>query len=456
MKLTVFKKVYIIYLIVLFILAGAVLVAVSMQLEIYEKSQPMKTVNTAIEKLKASAEENTLAENFDLSDYSEDEIAKYAGKIKGSELRAEVLSGSYSDSEQIYGIYSGEDLVAKVKLESNKSKQLLLILTVSDWKLAEIKPVNAKTQYKYKYKFTAPMGITVFVNGTEAEKKELESGTEYTLYASKQDFSDVTITLSDGFGNEVPYKIGDKTEVLTYAIGIPSNFKISLGNTDLSKYLTGSEEIKAYEYCYQYADLPKLNTYTFKNALAAPKAEITDNLGNKVDYEYTENNVFMTDVQAGKDEIPASIKSEVNVFKATEAYSLFLTGDLVDYEYDDAGKKWQKRTGNKAKDKGVAELKTYLHSYLAEATKKWVNSVDYTFTSDHYLKNPPFIDEAVTNFVSYGDDFFSCDIKFVQEIVVSRGTYVPNRFNCTCYFIKNPDYNGKNQKWLFAEKIDVK
>ncbi len=50
----------------------------------------------------------------------------------------------------------------------------------------------------------------------------------------------------------------------------------------------------------------------------------------------------------------------------------------------------------------------------------WAHSIDITFTSSHTLKNPPFANVRIENFVIYGDSAFSCEVYLEKNMVVKN------------------------------------
>ena len=68
----------------------------------------------------------------------------------------------------------------------------------------------------------------------------------------------------------------------------------------------------------------------------------------------------------------------------------------------------------------------------------------------HILKTPPFTDEVVSNYISYGRNVFSCDVAFKKNMYLTKTEEdVVDETNSTFYFIK---YEGH---WVIVELCDV-
>jgi len=106
--------------------------------------------------------------------------------------------------------------------------------------------------------------------------------------------------------------------------------------------------------------------------------------------------------------------------------------------------------------KGFGTMKNYLieDSYLYDVAYKWVTTKDSTYTPKHTLNSPPFTEEKVSDFVSYGDNIFSCNIYFVKHMhLTSRDMDVDDVMNSTFFFMNYDDTEDgeDNPQWVIID-----
>ena len=108
--------------------------------------------------------------------------------------------------------------------------------------------------------------------------------------------------------------------------------------------------------------------------------------------------------------------------------------------------------------KGFGTMKEYLitDSYLYDVAYKWVTNIDITFTFSHVLKNPPFTEEKVSNYVSFADNLFSCDIYFIKHMADVKDRNegaIEDVMNSTFYFMyyDETDDGKDNPRWVILD-----
>lgn len=490
MKKYIFWIVYAVFVIGL-IGAGAWTVGyVQEVLEDYEVSQPEKVVERQIESIKEAAAQDRLEEiiefyeleqaeyDIDISDFSE-----YKDKIKNAKELSYKIKNGYSETEQKFNILADDEVVAVLTLESVKEEVKLAILTVNEWQVKSLTPIITLTNYNYTVE--VPEGFQVTINGTTLRNPEAseEAGWETyvveTLYSEpeikiydeygKEALYDIvnnhvtpivysyslripkeftvsaggkvqegtavademvysfltlyeSLELQDAHGNCVEYKGGDSIFTYNYVIKLPDNFKMSVNGRDAAAYITETAANEKYQYCAEYAEMPGLVTYEIKNAICEPAIEIYDNLGQSVECVF-ENGAFEITEQAGLASIPEEVAAKVDVLEIAKMWSKLMTNDL------------------EGSQNGFGTMKEYLipDSYLYDVAYKWVTNIDITFTFAHKLKNPPFTEERVTNYVSYGENLFSCDIYFVkhmEDLKDRNEGEIEDVMNSTFYFMQ--------------------
>ncbi|MBQ8633193.1 MAG: hypothetical protein IJ420_06265 [Lachnospiraceae bacterium] len=477
----------------------------------YELSQPEKVVEKQLEVIREAAAKDALDtvitfQKLDQAEYDIDisDFREYKDKIKNAKELTYKIKNGYSETEQKFNILADGEVVAVLSLESMQEEIKLAILKVNEWQVREITPII--TLVNYNYTVEVPKGFSVEINGTkltDAVASE-QAGWEYyvveTLYSEPQikicdaygkeahydiannhvkpvvyrfelrlpkeisvyaggrlqegtaqgeekSYSFITLheslELKDAHGNAVEYKGGDDILTYNYVIKLPDNFKVSVNGQEAAAYITDSYANEKYQYCEEYAKMPGFFTYEINNALCEPAVGILDNLNQKVECVF-ENGVFELTEQTSLDAIPEEIAAEIDVLEVAKMWSKFMTKDL------------------EGSQKGFGTMKKYLikNSYLYNVAYKWVTNIDITFVFGHVLKNPPFTDEKVTNFISYGDNLFSCDIYFVkhmEDLKDRNEGEIEDVMNSTFYFMKYDETNDgvDNPKWVILDIAEI-
>lgn len=435
---------YIAYVLVLVVLVSKTVNYVNGVLQEYEASQPEVIVQAQVDRLKAAVANDTTESvitfheieqaeyDIDISDFRE-----YKDKLKNAKELTYKTKNSYSETEQQFYVLADEEPVAVVTLESVKEEIKLAILTVNKWQVKSVTPIL--TLATYNYIIEAPEGFRVTINGTElSEVQKAENGWE--TYVVETLYSEPEIKLYDSYGNEAIYDIVDNhviPMVYTYRLKLPDNFQVTIEGTSADGYVTAAEEIAKFRYAAEYSKMPQILTYTITNVACEPEIAIFDNFNQKVECVF-ENYAFEVTEQSCLDYVPEEITSQIDVLETGKQWSRFMTGDLE---------------GSK---KGFGTMKQYFiqDSYLYDVAYKWVTNKDSTYTPKHSLKNPPFTEEKVSNFVSYGDQVFSCSIYFVKHMyLTSYKMDVDDTMNSTFYFMKYDDTeDGKdNPRWVIID-----
>ena len=505
MKKKLFWKCYAVFAALLVILCASALIYVNGVLKEYEVSQPEKAVEAQIERIREAAAAGTLEQvmefqelsqaeyDIDISDYKE-----YKEKIKqAKEFTYKVKTGSYSETEQQFSVLADGEAVAVVSLRSAGEEIKLAILTISDWQVDSVVPVMKLMNYNYTVEL--PKGFSVTINGTQlTDAKDLGNGWEayavetlysepeikvydsygaevvydivdnkvvpivftyhlrlpksFTVYAGgkeqegdKEQTEKVysittihdTLELADAYGNHVEYRGGDSIYTYSYTMTLPDNFTVTVNGASAEEYIVGRTENEKYRYIKEYATLPGLTVYEMPDALAAPKTEITDNLGQTFEAQFDGYALEITG-QTGAETPSADVLSPSEVLDIAKKWSLLMTGDL---------------TGSQ---NGFGAMKPYLiqNSYLYNVAYKWVNGIDFTFTSSHTLEEPPFTGETVTNYVIYNENLFSCDVAFVKHMYLYKTEqYVTDEMNSTFYFFRYGE--GDAARWVILDIQEI-
>lgn len=504
MKKFVFWILYIIYISALAVLVSKAVTYVKGELIEYEASQPEKVVEAELTRLKDAVKNDTTESvitfheieqaeyDIDISDFRE-----YKDQLENAEQLTYKMKNSYSEAEQQYYIMADEEAVAVLTLESVKEEVKLAILTVNEWRVKSVTPIL--TLANYDYVIDVPKGFRVTINGTSLSgAKEAENGWEtyvvetlysepeikiydaygnealydiaenhvtpivytysiklptgFTVFAGGMEQKGVTegdevrydiitlqesLELEDAYGNRITYKGGDSIYTYDYVVKIPDNFQITVAGKPADGYITATEEIVKFQYAAEYSKMPQMQTYTITKAFCEPEILIFDNINQKVECVF-ENYYFEITEQTGLDSVPEEIAAQIDVLDIAKKWSKFMTRDL------------------EGSNRGFGTMKKYFieDSYLYQMAYKWINSADSSYTPKHTYKKPPFSGETVNNFISYGDDIFSCDIYLVKHMhLTSFKMDVDDVLNSTFYFLNYDDTEDgeDNPHWVIID-----
>ena len=99
---------------------------------------------------------------------SSDVIAEgFRNAIKGKQLTWKAES---SGTQAVYGIYDGETKIARAAFEAYNQKQIMVILTISEWKAVNVEPI---VKGHYSVHLELPEGYGASVNGLALTEEEL-------------------------------------------------------------------------------------------------------------------------------------------------------------------------------------------------------------------------------------------------------------------------------------------
>ncbi len=504
-----FQQIFLCFLLVLIVLVSACLLYVHRLLTTYEESQPERLVEQAIATLAQKAEDRTLfGKDTLVTDGTLEEgmdlPSLYAHMIKDPETRYTTKAGLHEANELVYTVKSKDGIpLAEITLEAvGEPVTKLAVFTWQEWKLRSVEPVFApktytltvpeaftvtvngiilsgadgtpaaegsvlytlnnlhvipevqiigeggeKAEYSvkgdriipviYDYNLTLPSALSLTLNGTPMEGTETENG--YRLYDICL-LQKPEVAITDPYGNTVLYE-GGNTLPLTYLTVDATELHTvrvngALVPDDSVTYRSNPE----YEAFAEYVtDLPRLASYTIAVLQDKPVIQITDPKGNVIPVEKGTRTLDLTEF-SGEDTIPAEIAAEVDPLAIAKKWSLFVSKDLAGQNY------------------GLYEIAQYLipNSYQYKIATNYAYGIDITFTSIHTLKDPPFTDETVTNFIRITEDCFSVDVSFSKHMILSNGELVDS-MNERLYFVKydDPANDWDTPAWKLASMKEM-
>ena len=432
MKKSKFLKSYSIFIAVMLVLSLAAILYIRGLLVKYEASQPERKVEEQIGLLEDAARTGKIENVISFDGYKPEsdekkasDISAYVAKLAGGNLRYEEQP---SVTGVVYNITSGNETLAKVTLESVETKTKLIVFNFEKWEVKSLEPAIIDKALE----LPAAIGIKVNGEAISGTKNEETGMVTYNICS----LTTPEIILCDVAGNETKFDASKAVTTYGYSISAPSNYTVYANTLVVDTAVAKSEPIADYEYVYEYCDkLPTQLTYDLYFLSNDVDFKITDNLGADVDFEM-ENRKILLEGQASQGGIPDAISAQIDVMDAAQQWSLFMTDDL-------------QGTNN-----GYSTINKLLidDSYLQSVAWKWATGIDITFTSLHNLGPVPFLDQEISNYVSYGENCFSCTVKFKKHmLLIGRGNIeVMDPMDSTFYFV-NMAEEGEAPLWLIAD-----
>lgn len=168
--------------------------------------------------------------------------------------------------------------------------------------------------------------------------------------------------------------------------------------------------------------IPKIKHYLIKDLYNIPSIKILNSFGQEVTYKIDDNKIIVdnyivcNDISDGK----KYFAYDFDPLMVAKKWSLYLSSDLY-------GKR------------GFYELKPYLlkGTDLYTRAYNWSVNYDIYFTSSHVLSDKPFTNVIYNNFVIYSVDFFSVDISFDKNMILSNGDNKVDKLSETFYFLNS-------------------
>ena len=501
-----FQFVYLTFLAFMVSAAVAAMLYVRVTLEEYRDALPERVVEAQIELLRKDAADGTLwdkypppetetgkfEENIDVKSY-------YAGLLSGDGVSYALKAGNDTGTEKTYNILSGDNVVAEVTLQmQGEERTKIFILNIADWALKEVRlPIET-----HNYTIDVPYDLSVTVNGIELDEDDraVVNGTfsgyeikglffapsisitdkdgqqaEYRISGStvKVVLFDYSLTLprtlrvtvdgevhtgdalsdgmirhdirrlshpdvkiSDLFGNTVSYEGGNYLDLTYFSVNAPGNFHITIDGALAPEEVRETIENVSLDNIRRYdPSVPEYYNYCIAILKKDAAVEIRDSFGKAVEYD-RETTVLDLTESGGLARIPDEIAAEIDVLAVAKRWSLFMTKDLEGAAY-----------GFYNISKDLIE-----GSPLYDSARRWVNSIDITFTSLHTLGNPPFSEESAANFTRLSENSFYVDVVLVKDMYVN-GALVPDTMNNRLYFVKydSTDDGIENPIWKLAD-----
>lgn len=212
----------------LVILIGVFSLYVNSTMKDYEASQPELIIDDLVAELesgKTTSIEGASASKFEAENAV---MEQFTELVSGSELT--YSRASLTSDKAVYSVKKDSTEVAKVTVKASNTRNVLAILSISDWSLESIEMTGVKGNNSIK--ITAPDSYKVCVNDVElgeAEKLENTEQAEGLQYAAEYVDVPVLVTYEvSGLINEPVVTVFDGNNE---AVAVPAavNSKISIG-----------------------------------------------------------------------------------------------------------------------------------------------------------------------------------------------------------------------------------
>ena len=505
-KLSAFRLVFLIYIL---ILAGLVLAAVSYVsslLREYEASQPEAYVQQAVEQLRTDAASGDFWSKYSgISEINPGEFeqnidvkAQYLVQFTSENLEF-TQNSAPSEDELCYDVKHNGVCIARVNLKAQgPAETKLAVFSIREWAVTDVAPVLQAQDYT----LTVPASFKVTVNGIPlTEKHGSVQENRQVKYTVPSVYLTPEFSIVDATGEQGEYTLKNgrvRVEFFDYSLTLPTSLTVTVNGEKQEGKVAGTGSA-----LYEIAGLSK------------PTVEISDHFGNTVHYEggaelpltcavFTASERYHVQVQGKPVPEQAVIKKD-NPEYATFAqfvenlpllceYNIaILENDAVITATDPAGavidlggesvmadltvlpgldavpdsvaaevnvltvaQNWSKFL---TRDLAFSKITPYLifSSYQYQVAQSYANGPDISYTSRHTLLDPPFRDNNVTNFVWITDDCFSVDISFVKQMRLYYGALVDDPMNDRFYFVKYDDTADgvDNPTWMLASMKEI-
>ncbi len=509
-KESTFNYGFFVYVFALVFFALFSIVYVKTLLNEYESSQPDRIVEAEIDKMVSLAKSDSVWAEYDFPkiEYSEfdrdtDLAETYADILSNNEITYSLKQGVHSDDGVVYNVIGDDTVIAEITLRAvGEPKTKLAVFTIQNWELSSVDIIAEAVDYRidapsdftvtvngitldasrilednttsvrygvygihgtpnveirdsegnlaeykingslirtvfYDYSLTLPATLEVIVNGEKSVGETLDDGNiRYDIRMLQKP----SVVIRDLYGNTVDYTGGNKLPLTYITIYATESHIVTVDGSGVPETAVTLSDNPDYEHFTEYVTgLPRLATYDIAVLRDDADIVIRDNNG-VVEYDKTLHTLDLTVVLSDAP-VPDSVAAEVNVLKVAEDWSRLMSKDLAGDAY------------------GFYNYSPNLipGSYLYEVARKWVNSIDITFTSIHTLMDPPFTNETVRNFTWLTDNCFSVDISFDKNMLLSSGMQVTDSMNSRFHFVKYDSTNDwvDNPTWKLVNIKEI-
>ena len=258
----------------------------------------------------------------------------------------------------------------------------------------------------YSYSLTLPAALRVTIDGVEAAGEALTDGTvRYRAFSETKP----EVILYDRYGNSVLYEAGEAVPLTACTLTVDDSSIVLVNGKVTDPTLGLPIDHPDRDLLIPYiGGVPTYMKYDIAVLDDNASVSVRSVTGQVHELGTPQGEIDLTDEPTGL-ELPPDIAAEINVLKAVETWSLFMSTDL-DGEYY-----------------GIYEITPYLikGSALYDQAYHWINNIDITFISIHTLADPAFTNESVTNYRRLTENCFYCDVRFDKNMLISGNGWEP-------------------------------
>lgn len=229
-------------------------------------------------------------------------------------------------------------------------------------------------------------------------------------------------------------------DTFNYVIKAPQNYTVKINDVELGEDERTDKvtENPNFVYVSEYVDMPSVVEYKVEGFINEPSIKIYDAAGNEVSYEKDDSGNIDASNSIADVEIPKEYYDLA--FNMAKMWSNFTTKDLTGGKY------------------GLDTIRQYLikDSYYWNMATDYAGGVDITFVSAHTLKADAFRNIKISEYVSYGENCFSCHVYFDKAMQLTKtGATVIETMDSTFYFVKYDDSDDgvDNPHWAIVDMI---
>ncbi len=235
------------------------------------------------------------------------------------------------------------------------------------------------------------------------------------------------LTLQEWEVESVEPLLGGREPILITA---PEGYTVRVNGVELDdRERTGNLlEIEELRYAANYVAVPKLVEYKVEGLLAEPTVEVLDPQGRVARGLVREGSSYSLDKPAPSD---MDSQLEAYVLKNAKDYSNFFSRDLPGCQAS------------------VAPLRHMFpaDSYYLELAENY-RLHDMWMYSGHGA--PSFSDERVSNYISYSENLFSCEVYFDKKMILTRTGEERHDITHTRYY-----YVNQGSGWVIADMQQI-
>ncbi|MGM9636539.1 MAG: hypothetical protein ACI3YK_00975 [Eubacteriales bacterium] len=504
------------YTVLLLILSCLILLRVKELLNEYEHSQPETVIEETIEQLKTAAKTGDLDRFLTLPDglrecYDPDSplFSEYIAILSDGDLTYQPLTGSVDRMSRSYYLMCDDLRLATLTLEGSNERTEMIVFSYADWKVTSVTPVI------YSANLELADGLTVRVGKLTVEGTPVGDG---RVSYEVQSLSEIKLTVSDSFGNQVTPEKGEEPTVYACDVELPAALIVKVNGTESSGAAGNREDTRQYSFrSLQPLELTVEDVFGHKISLTEDTDLMFRNFTATVPTDYT---VRVGDVTLSREGLPVTLFDEYTYFKS--CYGKYFTDDafadapgLVTYSFDclmvgSAGEDirviapdgeelpFDTETGSVSVTRSQAirnpipqeiteqiDVKAFaetwalfltgdlsgtnngfktIAAYLIEDSDlynyayEWATGLDIGTISDHTLINPTFTDESFTNYRAFGENCFLCDVTLSQHIRLTKtGREHIEVLNMTVCFVRydQTDDGEDNPRWYAIAFRDI-